>query len=229
MNRSLLAASWFAVRRPGLWLPAAAALVLASATVPVLDDGHAIQVLRGAGLLLACAWCAATDDPSGEVAAASPYPRHIRFLARAVAAATVVLPIWGLAAVLAEARAEPTPTWGLGLEAAALCLAGLAIGAGLRAWTGHLSPSYLTVIGVVTLAVLTNALPREWAMVQPQTWGPPWEAAQLRWAGLLLVGAGMLALALRDPVRLPGPRTPASVGKPTAAWLGDARRHAARD
>jgi hypothetical protein len=229
VNRSLLAASWFAVRRPGLFLPAAAALVLVIATVPVLDDGHAVQVLRGVGILLACAWCAATDDPAGEVAAASPYPRHIRSLARMAAAASVVLAVWGLAAVLAEARAEPTPTWGLGLEAAALSVAGLAIGAGLRAWTGHLSPSYLTVIGVVTLAVLTNALPREWAMVQPQTWGPPWEAAQLRWAGLVLVGTGMLTLALRDPLRLSGPRSPAPVIEPTEVWSSDIRRHALRD
>jgi hypothetical protein len=200
MNRSLLAASWLAVRRTGLLLPAAAAVVLVAATVHVQEDGHAIQVLRGVGILLACAIVAAMDDPAGEVAAASPYPRQVRFLARVTAAASVVLPVWAVAAVVAETRFAPTPVWGLSLEAAAMWLCGLAICAGLRAWTGQLAPSYIAVIGVVALAILSNALPRAWTMVQAQIWGPPWEAAQLRWAGLLLVAVGILARALQDPV-----------------------------
>jgi hypothetical protein len=76
----------------------------------------------------------------------------------------------------------------------------VAIGAGLRAWTGQHSPSYLAVIGLLATALSTGMLPRGWTMVQEQIWGPPWQAAQLRWAALLLVAVGVLVLALRDPL-----------------------------
>lgn len=201
MNRAVLAASWFAVRRAGLLVPAAAALVLLAVTAPVLDDGYAVQVLRGVGVLLACAWVATTDDPSGELLGGSPYPRRVRTLMRATAGGFVVLPTWALAAAVVEVRSAASPVWGLSLEALALAVGGLAIGAGIRAWTVHYAASYLAVIGVVVLAIGTNALPRDWAMVQEQTWGPPWEAAQLRWLALLLLVVAVLALALRDPVQ----------------------------
>lgn len=204
MNRAVLSASWFAVRRAGLLVPAAAAVFLVAGTAHVQDDGHAIQVLRGVGVLLACAWVATMDDPSGEVVAASPYPRHERSLMRATAGAFVVLPVWVLAATVAELSFDPTPVWGLSLEALAMGVGGLAIGAGLRAWTVHYSASYLAVIGVVVLAIGTNAMPRGWAMVQGQSWGPPWEAAQIRWAALLLLVVGVFAAAVRDPMSSPG-------------------------
>lgn len=199
MNRSLIAASWFAVRRAGLVVPATAAVVLVAGTAHV-QEVHAVQVLRGVAVLLACALVSAMDDPAGEVVAASPYPRRVRSLFRATAAGFVVLPVWVLAATVAELRFDPTPVWGLSLEAAGLCLSALAIGAGLRAWTGQLAPSYLGVIGVVVVAFASNALPRSWAMVQQQVYGPPWQAAQFRWVALVLVAAGVLAAALRDPL-----------------------------
>ena len=203
MSRSLVAASWFTVRRPGLFAPAVAALVLVAVTAHAMDDGHAVQVLRGVGILLACAWVATLDDPSGEVAGASPYPRALRSLFRITAGAFVVLPVWTVAAAVAEVRFAPTPTWGLTLEALALGVGGLGIGAGLRAWAGQMTPSHVALVGVVVLAVAADALPRGWVMVQGQIWGPPWEAAQVRWAALLLCCVGVLVLALRDPVRTP--------------------------
>lgn len=195
-------------------MPATAAVALVAATAHVQDDGHAVQVLRGVGVLLACAWVATMDDPSGEVVAASPYSRRVRSLVRATAGGFVVLPVWVLAATVAEARFDPTPVWGLSVEALAMGIGGLAIGAGLRAWTVHYSASYLGVIGVVVLAIGAHALPREWAMVQEQIWGPPWEAAQIRWLALLLLVVGLLAAALRDP--LDGPRISAEAA-PAAA------------
>jgi hypothetical protein len=200
VNRSLLAASWLAVRRAPLLVPVLAALALVAATVPVQDDGHAIQVLRGVGVLLAAGWLATMDDPAGEVAAGSPYPRAMRSLARMLAGLAVVVPVWLLAAATAQWRLAATPVLGLAVEAAALCAAGVAIGAGLRAWTGQHSPSYLAVIGLLATALSTGMLPRGWTMVQEQIWGPPWQAAQLRWAALLLVAVGVLVLALRDPL-----------------------------
>jgi hypothetical protein len=234
MNRSLLAASWFAVRRAPLLVPVLAAVVLVAATVHVQGDGHAVQVLRGVGVLLACGWLSSIDDPVGEVAAASPYPRPVRTLSRVAAGLLPVLPVWLAAAAVAQWRLPGTPVAGLGLEALALGAAGLAIAAGLRAWTGHLTPSYLAVVGLLGLALSTSALPRGWAMLQEQLWGPPWQAAQLRWAALLLVAVGILALAVRDPLAerrragvvspppLPAPAPPARRrdGSATAAGSG---------
>ncbi len=200
MSPSLLRASWMAVRRAGLLAPVAVAVVLSAATAHLLDDGYGMQVMRGVGVLLACAWVSTMDDPMGEVAAASPYPRSVRALTRAGVGMAVVLAVWISCATLVEARAGTVPVLRLGLEALALGIAGVAIGACLRFWAGNHQPSYVAVPGLVVLAVAINALPRGWAMMALQVWGPPWEAAQIRWSALLLLGVGVFALALRDPL-----------------------------
>lgn len=203
---TVLNGSWWLVRRPGLLVPAGAALVLVLATAPVLDDGWALRVLRGVGLLLACAWVSATDDPAGEVVAASPYPRHVRTLARVLAALPPLVLVWVAAAVLVQVRAPETPVLALGVETLALGLLGLGIGTALRAWHDLHQPAYAATLGLVLLTVVMSASPRWYALHQTQTWGPPWEAAQLRWWGLVLVAAGLVALALHDPLRTAGRR-----------------------
>lgn len=204
---TVLASSWWLVRRPGLLVPAGAALALVLATVPVLEDGWALQVLRGVGVLLACAWVSATDDPAAEVVAASPYPRHVRTLSRVGAAFPPLLAVWSVAAVVVEVLVPQVPVLGLGVEALALGLLGLAIGTALRAWHGLHRPAQAAALGLVLLAFVTNAAPRWYALQQSQTWGPPWEAAQIRWWALALVAAGMLALALHDPLHRTRPGT----------------------
>lgn len=196
----LLASSWWLVRRPGLLVPAGAALVLVLATAPVLDDGWALQVLRGVGVLLACAWVTATDDPAAEVVAASPYPRHVRTLARVGACLPPVLAVWVAAAAVVQLRVPEVPVLGLGVEALALGLLGLAVGSGLRAWHEVHRPAHAAALALVLLALVTSAAPRWYALHQAQTWGPPWEAAQIRWWALALVAGGVLTLALHDPL-----------------------------
>lgn len=203
---SLTAASWRVVRRSGLLLPVAAAGVLVAATVHLFDDGYAAQVLRGVGLLLACAWVSTQDDPMGEVAAGSPYPRAVRSLARAAVGLVLLLPLWVGAVLLGEWRGGDLTVLPLALEAAGLGLAGVATAAALRAWGDRHQPSYLAVPAVLALGIAINSLPRGWAMVPFQTWGPPWEAAQLRWAALALLCVGLLVGALRDPLAA-GPAT----------------------
>jgi hypothetical protein len=95
---------------------------------------------------------------------------------------------------------------GLGVEALALCALGVAVAAGLRAWRDQHAPSHVALVTVVALAFLSGALPRWYALQQEQTWGPPWEAAQIRWLAVLFVGIGLVTLALRDPLA-PGRRT----------------------
>jgi hypothetical protein len=197
---SLLTASWWLVRRPGLLVPAGAALLLVLATTPVLDDGWALRVLRGAGVLLACAWVSASDDPAGEVVAASPYPRHVRTLARIGAALPPLVAVWTVAAVVVQVRAPAVPVLALGAETVALGLLGLAIGTALRAWHDLHEPAHAAALGMVLLAFVMSAAPRWYALHQVQTWGPPWEAAQIRWWALGLVATGLLGLALHDPL-----------------------------
>ncbi|HEX4976663.1 MAG TPA: hypothetical protein VFV40_02245 [Nocardioides sp.] len=203
---SLLTASWRLVRRPGLLVPAAAALALVLLTTPVLDDGWALQVLRGVGVLLACAWVSATDDPAGEVVAAGPYPRHVRTLARIGTAVPPLVAVWVTAAVVVQVRVPEVPVLGLGVEALALGLLGLAVGTALRAWHDLHQPAHAAALGLVLLAFVTTTAPRWYALHQGQTWGPPWEAAQIRWAALALVAAGVVALALHDPLHRARPR-----------------------
>lgn len=200
MNASLITASWTVVRRSGLLIPIAATCLLVAATVHLFDDGYAAQVLRGVGVLLACGWVSSMDDPMGEVAAGSRYPRSVRSLTRAAVGLAVIVPLWLGIAVLGDWRAGELPLFPLGLEAAGLGLAGVAAAAGLRAWGDRHQPSHLAVPGLVGLAVGIDSLPRAWAMVPFQTWGPPWEAAQLRWAALALLCVGLLVAALRDPM-----------------------------
>ena len=198
-SSSLLVAS-FRVIRSGLLVPVTGACALVASTAHLFDDGYAAQLVRGVGVLLACAWVATQDDPMGEVAAGSPYPRRVRSLARAGVGLALLAPLWLGTVLLAESRGGDLAVLPLALEAVGLGLAGVAAAAVLRAWGDSHQPSYLAIPGVVALAVAINSLPRGWAMVPFQTWGPPWEAAQLRWGALALLCLGLIAGALRDPV-----------------------------
>jgi hypothetical protein len=205
LPRSVLATSWWLVRRPPLLVPVAVAVLLTVTLLSVMDlDYHGLRLMRGVGLLLACAWVAVMDDPAGEVVAASPYPRTVRTGARILAGGAVVVPAWAGCAVAVEVVMPSTPVLALGVEALALATLGLGIGAGLRAWRDVHLAAHLATLGLVAAALLTNALPRWYAMIQGQTWGPPWEAAQIRWWALLLLALGVLGLALRDPLARPG-------------------------
>lgn len=217
---ALVRASWRVVVRPHLLGPTGAALVLCLATVPVQDDGHAVLVLRGVGLLLAFALVAATDDPAAEVAAATPRTRAARTLTRLGVGLAVVVPVWVVAAVVARTRDAGTPVAGLVLEAVALAAVGVALGTGLRAWTGLATPSWVAATGLVVVALLADAAaPRRFALTPEQLWGPPWEASRLRWAALGALAVAVVALAVREPLA-DLPRGRSGAGRPE----GDGRR-----
>jgi len=196
--RALLGAAWLAVGRPPLLVPAAAALVLTLATVP-WQDVYGSRVVHGVAILLACALVAATDDPAGEVVAAAPVPRHVRTLSRVLAVLAVVVPVAVVAVVVARLRSPFVPVGVTVLELVGYAALGVALGTALRAWAGLLRPSYVAVVGVLLLALGTYALPRGWVMLEPQPWGRPYDAAVIRWAGLIVLALGVMGLALRDP------------------------------
>jgi hypothetical protein len=177
-----------------------AALALLVVLVPSLDDGHGLIVLRGTAVLVAGALLLSLDDPSGELLAASPYSIRTRTWARLVTGLPGVLAVWAAALVLVAARSDGVPLAGASLEALAVTTSGLALAAGLRAWRGLLTPSHVACVGLVVLVVLGWFLPRWYAVDQAQTWGPPWQAAQIRWAAVAVVAGALLSAALLDPV-----------------------------
>jgi hypothetical protein len=198
---ALLAASWRAVRISGAPVVMCAALVLLAVLYPSLDSGHGLTVLRGTAVLLAAGLLLTLDDPSGEVLAASPRSVATRTLARVLVALPAALAVWTVALILVGTRGVQVPLAGATLEALAVTLVGLAVAAGLRAWRGLLVPSHVASVGLVVLVVLGWFLPRWYALNQTQTWGPPWEAAQIRWAAVAIATAAVLSAALVDPCR----------------------------
>lgn len=198
---SLLRGSLLPVRQPTVLAPAAAALALPVLMVGVLDTGGVLTILRWTGVLLVCVLIAAVDDPSGEVLAASPYSRAARTCARLALAAAFAVPAWALAAALVDWREPWFPLLPLALEALALATVGVALAAGLRAWRDLHRPSHVAAMLLLAVVVLAETLPRWYDVMAVQTWGPPWQAAHVRWAALGLLGLAACASALRDPLR----------------------------
>jgi hypothetical protein len=196
----LLPAARLAVRRGHAGVLLVAAVVLVAATVPWQDDGHATSVVHGVALLAALALALCFDDPTGDVATAAPVTRPTWTAARAVASLEVALPVLVLGFVVARVRFEWLPVAGLLGESLGHLVAAVAVVAGLRAWRGTPRPSYSAVVGVLVVGLLVRMLPQTWAMVDPQPWGPPYEAALWRWLGFVLVGLAVLAVAVRDPL-----------------------------
>jgi hypothetical protein len=202
MTAAMLSASWRAVGRAPLLVPLGAAVALLVATLPWAD--RAVLVVHGVGVLVACALAATTDDPAAEIAAATPPDRRTRTAFRMVAGALVALPVLLLGLALAEARLAATPLVTLGPEVAGYGVLALAVGTGLRAWAGQPAPAYSASVAVLVIVLATWMLPRGWTMVDPQPWGPPLEAALLRWLAVALLALAVVALALRDPAALRG-------------------------
>jgi hypothetical protein len=196
----LLAAARLAVRRSHVTLPLVAATLLVVVTVPWQDGPRATHVVHGVVVLAALALALAFDDPTGDVATAAPVPRDTWTVARLVAALALALPVVVVGFLVARLRFEWLPTAVLVAEAVGFLVVAVAVAAGARAWRGAHGPSYAAVVGVLAVALIANALPRDWAMIDPQPWGPPYEAALWRWLGSVLVAVAVLAVALRDPL-----------------------------
>ncbi len=196
-RRALIGAAWLAVARTPLLVPVGAAALLAVLTVP-WQDTHGTSIVHGVAVLLAAGLAAATDDPAGEVADAGATTRLARTGARVGVAAALGVPLFTASTLLAQGRAASTPLVPLTVEAIGWALLVLAVGCGLRAWRDTTAPAYPSVLALVLVAISLNGLPRELTMIDPQTWGPPYAGAMLRWAALGLLSLGVLVAALRD-------------------------------
>ena len=110
----------------------------------------------------------------------------------------VAVPTFLVAALVADARLEGTPLPALTVEAMVLVLVAAAAGAALRA-AGVGKPAYPAVLVLLLLTFTVGRLPAEYLMIDPQPWGPPFEAALIRWASLAVLAGCVLVAALRDP------------------------------
>lgn len=196
MSGALVGACWLAARRAKVLAPVAGVLGLVGATVP-WQDTHAAVVLHGAAVLTAAAVATGTDEPSADVAGATPYPRHVRTLTRLLVSAAVAAPAYVVGLAVADLRSG-TPLLPLAVEGLVLAFAAAAAGTALQA-RGAVNPAYLASLGVLLLIFALRWLPAGWGMVDPQPWGPPLQAALFRWSALALLAAGVLGLGLRDP------------------------------
>lgn len=197
---ALLESSARALPRRAVSLHVAAALALLATTASALDDeGTAVLVLRGVALLLAAALALAVDEPSAVLLDATPTSLARRLAARLGVLGLLLLAVWGLALALATARGSEVPMAALTLELGGLATLGLATAAVLRRWWQVFEPA--VVIGPVLFAVLVVVyhLPRRFGLIEGQLWGPPWEAAHLRWTAVLVASLSLLILGLADP------------------------------
>lgn len=141
VNAPVLHTTWRALERGPLLLSGTAAAVLVGATTLVLDDGYAVQVLRGAAILLAGGLAVALDDPAADLLAASPTTLARRWAARLGLAIGVTAGCWGLLLAWVGGVVHGVPWLALSVEAAALGGLALAISAALRRWRDVREPA----------------------------------------------------------------------------------------
>jgi hypothetical protein len=53
--------------------------------------------------------------------------------------------------------------------------------------------------GVLRASLALWMLPTAWSVIRIQPWGPPWQAALIRWVALGTLAAAVVAGAWRDP------------------------------
>lgn len=199
MTGSLFQASWRVVAQPPVLVPTGAAVLLALATTPFVSVGNAHQVRLGVATLLTCALAATAEDPAGEVAAASPYPRRVRCGVRLLLGLALVLPVAILSLTLIEHQVDAIRTPGTAVQMLAVVAVGPAIGFAVWAWVDMAQPSYAAMAGVLCFVLSLLLLPTTWSVIKVQPWGPPWEAAMVRWSAMVCLGAAMVASTWRDP------------------------------
>ncbi len=199
MNAVTLGVSWRAIKQGPLLLAIGAAGVLVGATTPILDDGHAISVLRGAAILLAGGLAIALDDPAADLLAASPTTMAKRWAARLGLAAGLVAASWALLSAWVGGVVGGLPWLALSVEAAALGGFSVALAAALRRWRDVREPGPLVAPAVFGAVLAANLLPQRFSLLAGDPSGNGWTAAHMRWATILMAALLVVAVAAQDP------------------------------
>jgi hypothetical protein len=185
----LLMATRSVLAWPALAWSAAAALGVA-ALGAVLPPAGAAQLPGLAVLVLGCGMGAAADDRTAVLTAATPVTIRRRLVARAVLA----VPVSAAAAagvVLLAAAGGADPDWGLVRSWGLLSALALAAGAAgsRRGLPGVLPATVLLGTGMVLQTTLPEPVRQAW----------PWNSAAERVVVGLLLAAGLIVWATRDP------------------------------
>lgn len=199
MNAVLLGVSWRAIKRGPLLLAIVAAGVLVGATTPILDDGYAISVLRGAAIVLAGGLAIALDDPAADLLAASPTTMAQRWAARLGLAIGLVTVCWALLLAWVSGVAGGLPWLAMSVEAAALGGFAVALAAALRRWRDVREPGPLVAPAVFGAVLAANLLPQRWSLLASDPSGNGWTAAHVRWGAVLMTTLIVVAVAAQDP------------------------------
>jgi hypothetical protein len=82
------------------------------------------------------------------------------------------------------------------VEATGIAVVGVTCAVLVQRW-GHLDePAIVAIPAVLALLLSMQVIPREWALLGDQTWGPPWIATRIRWASLIAIATGLTSCAL---------------------------------
>jgi hypothetical protein len=198
--RALLRPTLRALRWQPLPAAVAASVLLlwwrdpASAAAPstVVWEVRVVAVLLAAGV--ACVF----DDHTRATVSAVPAPLRFRTGVRLLLLTVPAAVAWAALVAWVDRRVEGAlPSLALSLEAATATGALVAVAATLARWPGLPAPGVVAGPVLAGFAFGVPGLPRAVSLTSLP--GPGWEAAHLRWAGLLLVALAALAVAIRDP------------------------------
>lgn len=190
------------------WGPLAVTTVLSHTivavvgTTQVLSEGFGMVLVRRCWVLIAAGATVLLDDGAAATTASAPIPLSFRRAVRAGAIGIALLGAWGSILAHVSLRAtESLPAAALVLEAAALVALGLAA-AGWASRAGH--PSFIAASATLfVLMVALDLMPAKWSLLAGWPGDEVWEAAHVRWAGLLAAALVVCAWQARDPARRP--------------------------
>jgi len=192
----LIHASARAGRRAGLGVPLAAGLVLLAAATRLFGNGHDLDLLRCLAFLLGAALISAVDDPGREALAAVPFSLAARTLGRVGVAALAAVPIWIVALAIATRTTRDVPLFWMSVEGAGIAVFGLTCALLFHLWGRLDEPAVVAIPVALALLLAMQVLPRQWALLGDQTWGPSWIATRIRWAALIAIWIGLITHAL---------------------------------
>lgn len=195
------------------WRLALGTAAVAVVIVALAPAGGALGALRWAGTALAVGVALVLDEPTAELATATPTTlrrRRVRTLARTVpllAAAWVALTWWAGTAAAAGAEAAPAVRAcirliriPLAVEFAAIVAVLLAVAAVVNRSVGPTAGGVSAATAVTLLFGSAHLLPQRWGLVVGPV-DPDWVASHRRWAVVLAAGVALLWWASGDPWR----------------------------
>lgn len=201
--RALAVPLWRAVpTRFPLGAGAAGLLIAAASRLPGPADSPwaCLQLLRCAALVGGAGLAFLLDDPARNTTATVPVRSVVRLLLRVVPAVPAAALWWTLALLLVPAGVRP-PVGAVTLEAGAVAVLALGLGALAARTTDRPEPGAGVAAALLFLAVPALLLPHRWELLSPGPTAHDWTAAHARWAAVLAAGAVTWTLSLPEPLR----------------------------